>query len=395
MSDGSQRNLVGGWPDVGAFGAAFLVGVLAYFILRTAQIHQVWISVTLVGIMVIYAAMAGGLPRLRLRRDQGADNTYYLGLLFTLISMAFALHDFGIAQQNAPPSLDGNSGAAEIIANFGIALATTIAGIFLRIMLNQMRVDPAEIEAASRLELAHAAGQVRETLNVVSKDMGLLLAEMRQRATDHHDAFTTDAKRLLEEAQRAASGVVTEAARHLAEVQLRATESLTQPIGELAALADAVGQAVARLRAVEPPPLKLANRLEKVGAALEKLGDGVERVDRGLEGVATSVAHIHQDVQQNAATLMESLARSAQGRDEGWKSLDTESRQLRDSLTKIREEIDVSREGWTALQAHASESIGTALTLEDAAHRVVQALTEIARAMTQRLGGKTDVGVIQ
>jgi hypothetical protein len=395
MNDGSQRSVIGGWPDVLAFGAAFVIGLSAYFILRVSEINQMWISATLVGIMVVYAVIAGGLPRLRLRRDQGADNTYYLGLLFTLASMAFALHDFGNAQLDALSTLDGNAGAAEIIANFGIALATTIAGIFLRIILNQMRVDPAEVEAASRLELAQAAGQVRETLNVVSKDMGLLLAEMRQRAQDHHEAFTADAKRLLEEAQASASHVVTEAAQQLASAQAQAIDTLARPMGELTALADAVVEAVSRLRAVEPPPLKLANRLEKVGAALETLSGAVERANHGLDGIADAATHVHQDVQQDAATLMNSLAKSAQEREQGWHSLDVGASQLRDSLARIREEIDRGREGWSSLEAQASEAIRTALTLEDAAHRVIHAFTEITRTMTQRLSGNTDAGLVQ
>ena len=48
--------------------------------------------------------------------------------------------------------------------NFGIAIASTIAGITLRIMFNQMRRDPVETEAASRLELAEASRRVRREL---------------------------------------------------------------------------------------------------------------------------------------------------------------------------------------------------------------------------------------
>src|SRR5215216_504004 len=115
------------WADVALFGTMFLVVVGTYVTLRIwlGERAQLPISIALVALMVAYAVIVIWVPRLRVRLDQAGDNAYYLGLLFTLASMAFALYDFRAATQG-PASA---TGVQRIISNFGIALATTIAGI--------------------------------------------------------------------------------------------------------------------------------------------------------------------------------------------------------------------------------------------------------------------------
>jgi hypothetical protein len=77
-----------------------------------------------------------------------------MGFLFTLTSLAVSLYQF---------SAEGS--AEQIVKNFGIAIASTIAGITLRILFNQMRRDPVEVEATARLELAEASRRVKRELD--------------------------------------------------------------------------------------------------------------------------------------------------------------------------------------------------------------------------------------
>jgi len=70
---------------------------------------------------------------LRLRDDQSGDNLYYMGFLFTLTSLGVSLYQFSVERA-----------AEEIVQNFGIAIASTITGIALRVVFNQMRRDPVE-----------------------------------------------------------------------------------------------------------------------------------------------------------------------------------------------------------------------------------------------------------
>ena len=72
----------------------------------------------------------------------------------------------------------------QIIGNFGVALGSTIAGIFLRVLLHQMRVDPADLENMTRIELADASKRVKAQLDEVSGNIALFQGQAGQRMND-------------------------------------------------------------------------------------------------------------------------------------------------------------------------------------------------------------------
>lgn len=105
-------------------------------------------------IMVTYAVMALFARSVRLRDDQTGDNLYYMGFIFTLTSLAVALAQF-----------EQGTGFDEIVRDFGVAISSTMTGIALRVIFNQMRQDPIEVEHAARQELAEASRRVRHQLD--------------------------------------------------------------------------------------------------------------------------------------------------------------------------------------------------------------------------------------
>jgi hypothetical protein len=126
-------------------------------------------------IMIGYALLLGARV-FRLRDDQSGDNLYYMGFLFTLTSLAVSLYQFSSA-----------GSAEQIVQNFGIAIASTIAGITLRIMFNQMRRDPVEVESTARLELAEASRRVRRELESAILEFGYFRRMTQQSITDALD----------------------------------------------------------------------------------------------------------------------------------------------------------------------------------------------------------------
>ena len=145
-----------GAPLTNAF-VFFVVVLIGCSYIVGAKLHDMHAGLVTFGpvlIMLLYAVLIGLARALRLRDDQSGDNLYYMGFLFTLTSLGVSLYQFNI------------SGAAEaIVRNFGIAIASTITGIALRVFFNQMRRDPIEVEATARLELAQAARRVRRELD--------------------------------------------------------------------------------------------------------------------------------------------------------------------------------------------------------------------------------------
>jgi len=126
-------------------------------------------------IMIGYAILLGA-RLFRLRDDQSGDNLYYMGFLFTLTSLAVSLYQFSAA-----------GSAEQIVQNFGIAIASTIAGITLRILFNQMRRDPVEVEATARLELAEASRRVKRELESAILEFGYFRRMTQQSITDALD----------------------------------------------------------------------------------------------------------------------------------------------------------------------------------------------------------------
>ncbi|MAL75010.1 MAG: hypothetical protein CMM62_08560 [Rhodospirillaceae bacterium] len=151
-----------------AFGAAVII------FLKINGASQVVVTTVPIVIMVGYAVLMYAYRPLRLRLDQAGDNIYYLGFLFTLISLAWSLYTFN--------SDDANTG--EIITNFGIAIATTIVGLAGRVFFAQMRQDPNETEQVARIELAEAARSLRLQLDNSAREMSSFGRSVQQMTTE-------------------------------------------------------------------------------------------------------------------------------------------------------------------------------------------------------------------
>src|SRR5262249_39125913 len=80
--------------DIVVFFVAFAGGTGLYLMLHLLQVKQLIVTGTIIATMIAYALAIMKVPRLRVRFDQAGDNAYYLGLLFTLVSMAVALWEF-------------------------------------------------------------------------------------------------------------------------------------------------------------------------------------------------------------------------------------------------------------------------------------------------------------
>ncbi len=122
------------------FFAVVLMGSGYIILAKLYAFSAVLVTSVPVLIMIAYAALLGIARLFRLRDDQSGDNLYYMGFLFTLTSLAVSLYQFSSERSSE-----------QIVQNFGIAIASTIAGIALRIFFNQMRRDPVEVEATARL----------------------------------------------------------------------------------------------------------------------------------------------------------------------------------------------------------------------------------------------------
>ena len=309
----------------GASAAVFLVFVVAgcaYIVLaKLAGIGPFYVTFVPVATMLAYALLIYSARGLRLRDDQSGDNLYYMGFLFTLTSLGVSLYQFTAARA-----------AEEIVQNFGIAIGSTIAGIGLRVIFNQMRRDPVEVERMMRLELAEAARRVRRELDSTVVEFGHYRRSAQQAAADSFNHVTEKFDEIvarflasLEDTTAKLAGPLEAASRRSGDAIAEATKTIGATLGASAqqleaetdklsiragAIAIALEQVIAKLRALQTPDRVIEVRLEPVTHALTQ---AVNRFAAQSDGQAVTIRAVLQEA--NVATR-ESIELIAAAREE-------------------------------------------------------------------------------
>ena len=156
-----------------------------------------------IALMSIYVFFVTIIPATKLRTDVAADNVYYLGFLYTLTSLAVAL------------SFDDPD---TILANFGVAIVSTLIGIAARVGLNQLRVDPTDIEEASRLELADATRKVRVELQETVRQLTDFRNLSLQVLTEGYEEVQKNVENISTNVLKSVEDLVEQSAEPLSEL---------------------------------------------------------------------------------------------------------------------------------------------------------------------------------
>lgn len=360
--------------DAKIFFGFVVVGMVIMTLFRFIGLPQSIITTVMVSIVIIYTIVVLAYARLFLRLDQAGDNAYYLGLIFTLLSMMFAL--FTVSER----IYSATGGQIEsVIGDFGLALATTLAGIVCRLFLHQMRLDPADIERQTRLELAGAAESIRQQIKGLSLQLNEFVDEILQRNNDFMAEFTSKQISAMEK-------VIAENESATVALSSRAKDlsgdwGQVQPLflNSLAELSDKMSE--------------LSSSLQRVGnASLESVGLFSELetpIDRGVEAINRfSTVSVKLDEQfQQIATHMANFV-------EQTSLLSSDSSALNQDLTKSMEALDNricammpsledSIEGLARATQRLSDSAEKATesvrASEDGAIMVLNGLTEVLR----------------
>jgi len=221
MAEGAKlRNVPPGLISGGLFFAVVVAGCAYIFISKMHEVKPIYVTAVPVAIMIAYALVLIAARLFRLRDDQSGDNLYYMGFLFTLTSLGVSLYQYS-----------SNGSAEEIVQNFGVAIASTIAGIALRIFFNQMRRDPVEVEHFARLELAEASRRVKRELDSTVLEFSYFRRATQQSITDSLE----EVKALLGEAKSSFVGQLGEFAKNSSEPLASASKKSGDTIEGLSA----------------------------------------------------------------------------------------------------------------------------------------------------------------
>jgi outer membrane murein-binding lipoprotein Lpp len=283
-SSEAERASSGG--NVVVFMTFVAAGCIYILTAKLEGMEPFYVTFVPVGTMIAYALLISMARGLRLRDDQSGDNLYYMGFLFTLTSLGVSLYQFSATRA-----------AEEIVQNFGIAIGSTIAGIGLRVIFNQMRRDPVEVEQRMRLELAEAARRVRRELDSSVVEFGYFRRNAQQAAADSFGHMTERfddivAKLLasLEEVTAKLSAPVEAAALQLGDASGAVSRSMSESLGvnvqqlsaeterlssRVGAISEALEEVAARLHAMQAPERIFEVRLDPVMQALAQAADRI------------------------------------------------------------------------------------------------------------------------
>lgn len=355
-----------GFIDQWAFIIFATVGFAGIVSSKWLGFRTEWIAVGAVALMLVYALVVGWSGTGRVRADQAGDNCYYLGLIYTLASLSYAIATF-----------DPNDTASTIVQGFGVALATTIFGLILRVFFNQGRPDLENVEEQARLELTEASTRLKTELREVVRQMqsfsvGLQqsLRETHEAATESMEAFTKASvdglNSVVETANQAIRSEANDFATRSKKYEASFSKLLTK-LDEHSSSLDAITSAHNQLR--EAAQLT-QSAVQTTGTSLEGLAEAVQ---------ASSVAVASTRDASISASETASQMRDAIGRLEaGLRQVADETERQLDTLRKGPGETVAA--GLAAIQ-QTTEDLTTQLSKISAAHsELVGDLSEQAKA---------------
>ncbi|WP_323717889.1 hypothetical protein [Paracoccus aminovorans] len=179
-------------PDRLLLLAAFALGAGGGVALKLLGVDPLLSAGFAALVLIAYAAATYYTTPLRLEPEAIGDNCYYLGFLFTLTSLSVTLYFVVRSGAESRAEL-----IPEVISGFGVALSSTIMGVFLRVLMMQFRVDLVTREQHTRLELDMAARELREEMARSLRQVKSFSLESLQLAGERDEAMRRQSDAVL------------------------------------------------------------------------------------------------------------------------------------------------------------------------------------------------------
>ncbi|WP_347268300.1 hypothetical protein [Paracoccus sp. (in: a-proteobacteria)] len=271
--------------------AAFLAGAGGGIALKLMGAHPIVAALYAAMVLVVYAVATYSSTHLRLEPEAIGDNCYYLGFLFTLTSLSVTLYFVVDAGAERRAEL-----IPEVISGFGVALSSTIMGVFLRVLMMQFRVDVVVREQQTRLELDMAARELREEMARGLRQFKSFNIEALQLAHERETAMRAHSDALLTESRAQM--------RRGAELLQEAIQSATreQTAAAMTAIRDQAGAAMHQVTAaIQDASIAILDAASTAFGALEAekgavtsfrmtVSDEIGRVSQSLAGASAQMS---------------------------------------------------------------------------------------------------------
>ena len=283
------------------------------------------------------------------------DNVYYLGLLFTLISLVYSLASLFIFNSKD----DEIHSVHNLIGSFGIALVSTIFGILFRVLLLQ-EDKPAEVDniedlqQLARQDIADAAFCLRKELQQTIVDMSCFRQTIVQATNETFQEFKKTCESITQKMETTMQDQIKMLSIPLEKItgKLNETAELNQQ-----ALDKLVNVHVQWVKKSEDIMIRNAERLESnTEESLSRINHGWEQVENVFTAISESLQsdvnnllnkqnqsmqHLEAVIDQNAEKLASTAQNSLSSIDRNWKNIEhtfnTASKSLKVATDDIRD----------------------------------------------------------
>lgn len=331
--------------------ASFLFGVTSLIVIKMfadlgAFTNALAVLVTGIALMA-YAAVSYFSNQTKIEPETIGDNCYYLGFLFTLTSLSIAL--FQISRLG-----DDVLAYRQLISGFGVALSSTIIGVFLRVMLMQGRHDLSAREREARLSLNQATSELRGVLAHSIAEMKNFSVETTQLLSE----TAVSISRVAEEARdNQRSAISAETAKSLASIEGKLTavnELITRQMSDvLSSVAQNVGAEVhsfAQRSMLESKEMaadirvEISKTNEQIAGLVSALSASATSLTRSIETVVRAVDAFKETTASSAGNFAQELSTTIKG-------LGEKSKEIHDTLKQVQSlsrELERERASWMA-----------------------------------------------
>jgi len=224
------------------------------------------------------------------RFEHAGDNLYYVGFLYTLVSLAVSLYRF---------TSDGYT--QDIVQGFGVALSSTVFGLIGRVYVNQSPGgEPAHVEVAARQSLAIAHRELRAEMDYAIADYKRFredLGELRESVERAKGVTAAEREALANEAARledlrglgsrldeAAEGALGRIAERQEELAVHMKEEAMATLRSIATQQEAMSDGMAEAQ---------RDALSRVAARLD---DAVSSLDRSAASMSRTIETKEQEI---------------------------------------------------------------------------------------------------
>lgn len=343
-------------------------GGILIWILKSMETNQLIAVMFPVLFIISYCVLAYRSKLFFITEDKIGDNAYYLGFLYTLSSLSYALYIFS-TQQNDPKY---------IISSFGVALWSTIIGIACRVCLSQLRQDPNDIEKEARIRIAKTANILTSELHHASISFNTYRRSLQQSMEEAFININEKVDATLDNSSKKINEIADKFVTHMSQ-EFEILDTSSKKINVAAEnMASSLNE--------------ISNHVSNARTKFGSFGSKLESISKLQEGVLNELITAFNDLTLNAQSLgthLMSIKKLSDNLTAGEQSISNISGKLDPVLTRFTDLLtsmaDKQEVAIKAISNHADELRAQLDRSRKYTEQTHQSLSEMTKILADKL----------